>query len=646
MHQVASLSKLASGAFYLDEAASKLYLGTDPTRNSVVASNLFYGLNVRAAGAVVRGIGIRRYAPSVWHMAGVTIEQSAVVLENVVISEMATTGLSVLNRDVRLDHVTVQRNGLLGIHGRFADNLTMQQVDASFNNSELFRIEGPVPAGVKLGATRGVRVYDSNFHDNWGQGFWEDMSVYDSVFSGNNFSRNFVTGLFLEISARAIVVNSLILDNHHDGLKINNTSNVQVWNNTIVGNARAVWLAQDARRNINPSDQAVDTRRPFPDPTMPWELDNVSLSNNVFALPANGANSLLCVEDYSRKESAEQMNITTNGNIYNRASTASPSWLSIWSRGTSNPSVFTSLAAMRSATGQETRGREHSNGPVVTKTGQLAATIADVASVIALPLPVDVASAAGAPSGRATLGAFLPPSTILVPPAPGVDPVPSPGAFVVRDTFSRNTRSGWGAADAGGRWQAQAGADAFSVSSGVARLTLGAGDGYKIMLDEVKTSRADFSTYVALDRIGSGDGHFINLIGRSVAERGDYQARYRILPNGSVTVWLVRRVGTIDTVLTHGVIPGLTYSLGDTIRLRFAVMGTGTTTLRAKAWSAKGGEPSSWAVAATDSTASLQAAGSIGISAYASTTTKNAPITFFYDDLVVSTAEVAGSDRP
>ncbi len=114
---------------------------------------------------------------------------------------------------------------MLGIHGRFADNITFDRVLSQYNNSESFNL-APVSGGVKLGQTRGVTVKDSSFSNNYGHGFWEDMSVYNSVFRGTDFTNNAGNGLFLEISAKVVVGDSMFLGNALDGVKVNNTSNV------------------------------------------------------------------------------------------------------------------------------------------------------------------------------------------------------------------------------------------------------------------------------------------------------------------------------------------------------------------------------------------------------------------------------------
>ncbi len=230
--------------------------------------------------------------------------------------------------------------------------------------------------------------------------------MYNSAFRGSHFNNNSGDGLFLELSARAVVGDSLFLHNKLDGIKVNNTSNVKIWNNTFIGNSRSVWLAQDSRRNTNRYDQNVDPRRPWPDPEMSWQLADITLSNNVIGLPGGSANCVLCVEDYTRTRSAESMGIKTNGNIYNRAPASSPKWLAVWSRGASNPAVFTSLAAFQSTTGQEARGREYAGTAVVSSAGTLSSAVQGLSSQVALGLPADVASVIGKSAGSAHLGAW------------------------------------------------------------------------------------------------------------------------------------------------------------------------------------------------------------------------------------------------
>lgn len=635
--QVANKSLVTSGKFYFDESTSKLYVGSDPAAGAV-ASNLQYAINVRADGVTVRGIGIRRYATSVWQMGSVTLEKPNATLENVFVSESATTGISALSSGITLNKVTSQSNGMLGIHANNADNVKLTSVLVKNNNTELFHV-GPVAGGLKITKSRGVTVTNSSFSDNNGHGFWEDQSVYNSLFAGNDFLRNAQYGLFLEISAKAIVADSLIMNNGREGLLVNNFSNAQIWNNTIIGNARPIWLAQDSRRNNNRSDAAVDGRVSWPDAEMPWQLEYVTLGNNVLGNPKSG-NALLCLEDYTYTESAEAMHVTTNGNVYNRASAGSPSWLSIWSRGSAGAYTFTTLAALKSTTGQEARSKEYTGASVVDANGVLTSSLADLASSVALPLPSAVASAIGRTAGTTTLGAWTSAGTTTPEPTPTPTPTTptptptTPTTAAASDSFNRTVSGGWGNADKGGAWSIGAGANQFSVGGGVARLQLKAGDGFQATLPSVSSSSTDTTVFTALDRTPTGDGQFISLIGR-VTGSSQYLVKVRVASNGQVTAWLTRVVNGTATVIGQAT-PSVVLGSGKTLALRLQVTGKSPTTVRAKVWQAESTEPSAWTVSTTDSTSQLQTVGGVGLWSYASANMSNGPIAVFFDSLTVT----------
>lgn len=403
--QVKSKSLVTAGTFYLDESTSQLYLGSNPSGKTVDASTIIKAMNVRGANSVVRGIGIRRFSPSVFHMGAVTVEQPGVRFENVVIADSATTGISVQKENVTLSKVTITGSGMLGIHARYADNLVLDRVLSTRNNDERFNL-APVSGGAKLGASRGITVSGSSFSGNYGHGFWEDMSVYNSVFRQSTFSDNVGTGLFLEISAKVIVGDNTFAGNQEFGIKVNNTSDVQIWNNTFVGNGRPLNIVQDTRRNTNKSDQAVDPRIAWPDPAMPWTLGPVTIRNNVIANPSSSANCLLCVEDYSYTKSAEQMGVSANGNVYGRLSSSQPTWLSLWSRANTNPNpyIFTTLASLRSTTGQEARGREYVGSSIVDGNNNLVSSVSSLANDVAEALPSNIATAIGRTAGAKKIG--------------------------------------------------------------------------------------------------------------------------------------------------------------------------------------------------------------------------------------------------
>ena len=138
---------------------------------------------------------------------------------------------------------------------------------------------------------------------------------------------------------------------------------------------------------------------------MTWLNGPVEVRNNIIS--GTTADCLLCVEDYSQERSAEQMQVTANGNVYRRASTSSPKWVVVWSKGAGDPAVFTTLAAFKSATGQEPASLALDGTAAVTSSGTLTDPVTKVIPTVAQPLPADIASLWGKAAGSRQLGSSL-----------------------------------------------------------------------------------------------------------------------------------------------------------------------------------------------------------------------------------------------
>lgn len=405
LRQVASKAKVGPGTFYLDEATSRLYVGSDPAAGAR-ASTLTRAIRLTsgAAGSTVRGIGVRMYSPSIWHIGAVTVESPKARFENVAITDSASIGIGVVVPDVTLSRVSVVRSGLLGVHAATADRLRVDRSRIDGNNTERFN-DAPVSGGIKAGRTRLITVTSSSLSNNNGPGFWSDVSVYDSRVLGSNVVGNRGAGVFLEISARGWIADDIIAGNGGDGVKVNNTSTVAIWNNTIVRNGRALNLVQDPRRPFNTS-YGQDKRYPN-DKEMTWLLGPVWVRNNVIGLPTAKANCVLCVEDYSHQRTAAQMGIASNNNVFTRAGAGSTQWLTVWSRGSVNvnPAVYTTLPAHRSGTRQDTASLAYDSTQVTTG-NVLSSSLKTAAASRALPLPASVAGMTSRPTGSRVFGAY------------------------------------------------------------------------------------------------------------------------------------------------------------------------------------------------------------------------------------------------
>lgn len=210
----------------------------------------------------------------------------------------------------------------------------------------------------------------------------------------------------------------------------------------------------------------------------------------------------------------------------------------------------------------------------------------------------------------------------------------NPGAVLASDGFARSVASGWGNADIGGTWSlGGSSVSSFSVASGTARINLEPGRGPSAYLGGVTTLESDVQVKVSLDKVGNGGGTYVGIIGRSVGT-SEYRTKIKIDAAGVVTIRLIRLAGGAETTLESEP-TGLTVSAGAQLQLRFQVVGSGSSTLRAKVWRNGTQEPGNWGVTATDGTPSLQTAGSQGLTAYLSSSVTNLPVRALFDDFVV-----------
>jgi parallel beta-helix repeat protein len=402
--QVRSLSQVVAGTFFVDTAKHRLYLGSDPAGKRVEGSTLQRAFALRSSNTVLRGIGVERYAPSVPQLGAITAETAQITIESVAIVDSATTGLFVRGDHSIVHDVTIAGSGLLGFSAAQADVLDVRRLLAVGNNTEHFNIS-PVSGGMKVTRSRHLVVADSVFTDNLGQGLWFDESSYDGLVVGNTITGSSGHGLIVEISAKFIIANNLILDNGMNGMKINDTSDVQIWNNTVSGNSREINIVQDTRRASNRSTPGHDPRASFPDPTMTWITGPVTVRNNVLA--GTSGNCLLCVEDYSKEYTAEQLGVTSDGDVFQRETAAAPQWVAVWSKGDAvNPAVFETLGGFSSATGQESDGQYVEGSPVLGSRGAVLSGIQSSAGSKATPLTASIARLVGQPAGTRHLGAW------------------------------------------------------------------------------------------------------------------------------------------------------------------------------------------------------------------------------------------------
>ncbi len=208
------------------------------------------------------------------------------------------------------------------------------------------------------------------------------------------------------------------------------------------------------------------------------------------------------------------------------------------------------------------------------------------------------------------------------------------GGTVAADTFSR-TGSGWGTANTGGAW-ALTSAQRFSTNGSVGKIAFEAkGTGATAALDAVSATNPTMVADVTVDKLTTGGG--AQAIFQMRRQSGSaYNVKLLFLADGSLAIGSTKLVNGTETSIRQNNVSGLTYAPGDVLRVRFAVSGTGSTTLTGKVWKAGSAEPATNQLTTTDATASLQSGGSVAIQGYLSGSSTNAPVTFGFDNLLVT----------
>jgi hypothetical protein len=147
----------------------------------------------------------------------------------------------------------------------------------------------------------------------------------------------------------------------------------------------------------------------------------------------------------------------------------------------------------------------------------------------------------------------------------------------------------------------------------------------------VSVADVAFQTTIVLPAAPTGGGTYVTLAARRVGA-DQYQVVAKFLADGRVTLTLNRVSGGVTTALKGTTVAGLTYVAGAKVNLLLDVAGSGTTTLQAAAWPAGQPRPA-FQLSATDTTASLQAAGSLSVAGYVSGSSTALPVTVQLDDV-------------
>lgn len=320
LKQVGSRGQVGAGTFYLDTGAKQLWIGTSPQGHTVeaaVLSSAMMPVTQNADGTVIRGLGFAQfasYASSSIEPAMVVGNANSLTFENNTFAQGASRGLVLTHsaNSVIRGNAFIN-NGLQGFGSHQGDHLLFENNKVIGNNTARFIFTGGQgnAGGVKITNSSDVTVRSNLFKQNIGTGMWFDLSCDDLKITSNTFSQNAGHGLDLELSAHAIIASNLSVNNATNGIQLNNTTQVDIYNNVLAQNNGDLRVVDDSRVNYDGGELSRG---------ITWITGEVRSFNNVFS-DNNTNNPLLMVRDYNSTplKPAEWMLTSSNNNLYYRA---------------------------------------------------------------------------------------------------------------------------------------------------------------------------------------------------------------------------------------------------------------------------------------------------------------------------------------
>lgn len=261
LRQVDSLKNVSVGEFYVDYAGDKLYVGTDPATGRIESTRFASpimrktqsGTQVMVPnGTTIRGLGFTHYADDgleVVCFAGLRIEDNTFVWNG-------RTGASLVAPTAVIRGNIFAFNGNAGMAGNNLKETIVENNHAYENNIESYSLSWAA-AGIKVIATKKMRMRNNLVENNYAVGIWLDISAIDNELSYNIVKKNGGFGIFSETSNGTLIAGNLLINNTNYGIALSDADSSQVWNNTIVSNTGRGFFVKDTPReskNTPPGD--------------------------------------------------------------------------------------------------------------------------------------------------------------------------------------------------------------------------------------------------------------------------------------------------------------------------------------------------------------------------------------------------------
>jgi parallel beta-helix repeat protein len=310
--QVTERKDLAAGAWYRD--GDFVYVADEPTSRRIELSATPYAFIGDATDIEIRGIFVEKYATPAQEGAiqsqapGDGALGSNWTITDVEVSGVHGAGIRTGDHTVIRD-VYIHDNGQLGITAASGTDVVIEDSEIAHNNIAGFRWEWEA-GGVKVTNSTDVVFRGNSVHSNDGPGLWADLDTVNTLYEDNVVADNSGPGIFHEISGQAIVRRNTLDGNGFGksswlwgaGILIAASSNVEVYENTLSGNANGIaGVQQDRGEGRNG----------------PRLLDNLNVHHNTMNL---GDGRVGIVEDVGDSAVFDEFDNRFESNIYIEAS--------------------------------------------------------------------------------------------------------------------------------------------------------------------------------------------------------------------------------------------------------------------------------------------------------------------------------------
>ncbi len=418
LRQVSSRSSVTAGTFYVDRRLKRLFIGSDPQGRSVEVSVRGTALAIEhgGQGSIVRGLGFAHYSPVAQPGLGGTVKGNAANLtfENNTFAWSAVKGLVIFAPGGTVRGNTFIYNGMMGLGAWNADGLKVVGNRFAFNNQEGFVQTGAVSeaAGAKLTSTRDLKVTDNVFEGNLANGLWLDINISNAAIVRNLFKANRRHGVFYEISSNGIIASNIAERNAVAGIALANATHMQVYNNTLFGNAYAFLVQADDRVNSDPEQIKLGNS---------WIAGSTYFYNNLISGTGDATKAFIWARDFSGVLNADQLISASDLNGYYRREASKPRYIVEWWQN-SKRKLLRNIKEFQLEANRDIRSVAidgNHNDPFFSDapSGNFALERASVARNAGRDLPPEIALAIGLTSGRAPhLGALLLPGGAEVSP--------------------------------------------------------------------------------------------------------------------------------------------------------------------------------------------------------------------------------------